>query len=306
MSTSIDPRSDCLLLAIQRINDRIQTAQAQMSSGYRINKSSDDPAGAGLVVTIQSMLSKSEQAKLNLNRYSSEVNSAETALSSAVDVLDRAISIATQASSDTFKADRTSLSSQALDLLQQMLGLASTSVEGRHIFSGGADGETPYVLDLANGPTGVSAQIQFTSPPTILDATGVALPTALTADGIFDAADSSGNPLPENVFSALNQLRLALEHDDTSEVQSALESLQAASAHMNRQLAHYGALQQRLDDAKTVAEKFELNWTAALSDVRDADIPTAAIELTQSQVNLQAAYSAAAQNQRLSLFDYLN
>jgi len=305
VTTSINPRSDSLLLAIERISGHIESAQAQMSSGYRINKASDDPASAGLVITLQSMLSKSGQAKLNLNRYSAEVNSAETSLSSAVELIDRAIALATQAASDTFKADRTSMSSQAADLLQQMVGLASTSVEGRYIFSGGADGKVPYLLDLANPPTGVSAQMQFTPPRTILDATGVALPSALTADTIFNATDSSGNPLPENVFAALNQLRLALENDDTSEVQSALDSLQSASSHTNRQLAHYGALQQRLDDAKAVAEKFELNWTAALSDVRDADIPTAAIELTQSQVHLQAAYSAAAQDQRLSLFDYL-
>lgn len=305
MSTSIDQRSESLLLAIERINSRIESAQVQMSSGYRINKASDDPANTGLVITIQSMLSKSAQARLNMNRYSAEVNSAEASLSIAVDLIDRAIELAARAASDTFEADRRSLSSHARDLLQQMLGLASTSVEGRHIFSGGNDAQGPYILDLANPPTGVSAQSQFTPPRTILDATGVALPSALTADTIFNATDAVGNPLPENAFAALNQLRLALENDDTSEVQAALSNLQTASSHMNRQLAHYGALQQRLADARTVAEKFELGWATALSSVRDADIPAAAIELTQSKVNLQAAYSAAAQDQRLSLFDFL-
>ena len=65
-------------------------------------------------------------------------------------------------------------------------------------------------------------------------------------------------------------------------------------------------VENRVQDATDLAQKFQTQQQAELSQIRDADIPSVAAQLTQLQVQQQAALSVEANvAQMKNLFNYL-
>jgi flagellin-like hook-associated protein FlgL len=131
----------------------------------------------------------------------------------------------------------------------------------------------------------------------------------LTAQQIFDdQADGgagSGNPAPDNVFSAVGQLLTALQGGSGSGAQAALSSLQAASTHLNDESSVYGAAQNNLTAAGNSASQTLIQLQQQLSNEQDADEAQASLNLTQATTDEQAAMSAQAMLKPQSLFTYL-
>jgi flagellin-like hook-associated protein FlgL len=137
-----------------------------------------------------------------------------------------------------------------------------------------------------------------------------------TAQEIFDSSEAG-----KNVFAAVNALRLALTNgptvpeDDpdygtqlaaqTAAVGDALLAVRQARDHLSAELAHAGVVQNRVEEAIQFASKLELRQRTALSNLQDADVAAAALELTQAQTHQEAALQARAMLPTSSLFDYL-
>jgi len=85
----------------------------------------------------------------NLGRVKTEVDSAETALRSAITLVVRAQTLGAQGANGTASAqDRIVIAGEIGAILQRLVGVADTSVEGRYVFSGDADQQSPYAIDL--------------------------------------------------------------------------------------------------------------------------------------------------------------
>ena len=67
---------------------------------------------------------------------------------------------------------------------------------------------------------------------------------------------------------------------------------------MNQQLEFYGEAEDRVSTATDLAQKFQTQQQAQLSNLRDADIPTVALQLSQAQTDQQAALSAEAKSSK--------
>jgi flagellar hook-associated protein 3 FlgL len=303
MTFRINSQADQFLLAVQRLQAHAGKTQSQISSGIRVSSASDAPADVNAILGLQNLVARSVQSRSNITRYRAEVDASELAISKAVELMERASVLAATGGSELPNVNRPLLASQAEDLLRQMVALAGTNADGRFIFSGANDQQAPYVLDLQQ-PGGVQLQVTISPARQVEDAAGVTLPQPLTADSIFDTTGPSGSS-QSNIFAALNHLRLALAQDNVVEVRAAAGKLSAGAAHLNEKLAYYGSLQNRLEDAASLAIRFELNWQQSLSELRDTDIAAAAVDLTQTRTQLDGAYGAQAQRPAVSLFDYL-
>ncbi len=303
MTFRINSQAEQFLLAVQRLQAHAGKTRSEISSGIRVSSASDAPGDVSAILGLQNMVARSVQSRSNITRYRAEVDSSELAISKAVELMERASVLAATGGSELPNVNRPLLAAQAEDLLRQMVALAGTNADGRFIFSGASDQQAPYVLDLQQ-PSGVLRQVTISPARQVEDAAGVTLPQPLTADSIFDTA-GKGGANPSSIFAALNQLRLALAQDNVVEVRAAAEKLSSGAVHLNEKLAYYGNLQNRLEDAASLATKFELNWQQALSELRDTDIAAAAVDLTQTRTQLDATYGAQAQRPAVSLFDYL-
>lgn len=297
----LDTANQRFLADIQRTQRRQNVAEEQISSGLRLRVASDDPDHVDILLATRAELQNSRQIRSNLDQYKTEVDTAETTLQSAVKALERVRTLGTQGLNDASPANqRPTLANEVVAVLGQLVSTSRASVQGRYLFSGDTDQVAPYTVDLSQ-PNGVAPYAGAVSSTRLAEnQNGVRFQIARTADQIFD------NTAPgKSVFGAVNALRLALANNDTPGIQSALSAIQTASDHLNNQLAFYGTAQNQISTAIDDGSKLELSLKAQISEIQDADLPSAILELNQTKIGLAAAYQAHAALPRKSLFDYL-
>src|SRR5580658_6773600 len=137
MISSLDPASQSFLAGVDQIQQRLQTAQTQLTTGLQINNVSDAPSEIADIWQLNSELDQTNQTDTNLGQVATEVNTAQTALQSAVTLVEQAETYGAQGASDTSSATtRQDLANQLGAILQQLVSTANTTVEGRYIFAG--------------------------------------------------------------------------------------------------------------------------------------------------------------------------
>ena len=135
--------------------------------------------------------------------------------------------------------------------------------------------------------------------------TGVTFHVSMTAQDLFDQRDSGDNPTANNAFAALNTLVQALQSGNNTTITQAVNGLQAASNYVNQQTGFYGAAENNVSSALSLAQKFQTQDQTQLSGLQDADTTSLAIQVTQASTAINAALSAQAHKPTSTLFDYL-
>ncbi|HVY91223.1 MAG TPA: flagellin [Bryobacteraceae bacterium] len=306
MDLTINGANQQYLADLQLTQAQIAQAQAQLSSGYRLQKASDDPAALSQIYELQTKIAFNQQTQSNLNGAQTELTAADTALQSSIAALSSAVTLAAQGANSSYTAEqRANLAIQVQGIQQSLISASQTQVNGKYIFSGDLDSQPLYQLDSTQ-PNGVLQLATATNTRTIQDVNGTAIATARTATTIFDAQDSTGTPVSGNVFAAVQSLITALQNNDTAGIATASDSLKAASEYLNGQLAFYGTAENRVADATQLAQKFMVQDQTDLGNVQNADVPTAALQLTRAQTQQQAALSVEAKiQQQPNLFSML-
>jgi len=306
MGLTINASSQEYLTNLDRTLTQMQKAQEQVSSGLRLQQASDDPSAVASIFELQSRIAQNQQTQSNLGSVQTELNSADSSLQSAITNVQNALSLATQgATSSATAAERTNLASQVGSILQNLVGISQTQVNGQYIFSGDQPSQPMYQLDPTQ-PNGVRELLTATATRVITDVNGTSIAIAKTAQDIFDARDAQGNPQPGAVFTAVNSLMTALQNNDQTGITQAISSLHTADDHLNQSLAFYGNAEDRVTGATALAQKFLLQNQSDLSAKQDADIPAAALALTKAQTQQQATLAVEAKIQQIpNLFSLL-
>jgi flagellar hook-associated protein 3 FlgL len=306
MLQTLDPMRNQFLNDLTSLQNRMTQTQAQLTSGIRISQPSDDPAAVGDVLQLQSDIGMTTQVTNNLNSVQSQVNTASGVIQNAVSLLDQARSLAAQGASATLTpTQRTAMAAQAEQILNTLVADSRATFDGQYLFSGDNSSQPAYQVDLSN-PNGVDRLVAAPATTLIQDSSGVTFAVAKTAQDLFDHRNPDDSLAADNVFAAVNNLRVALTNNDQAGVTAAAGSIQTAQDYLNQQGAFYGAVQNRITNALDVAQKFQLQSQTALSNERDTDVAAAATDLTQEQLSEQAAMQAQASMPRNSLFDILS
>ena len=300
MNSLFDARTEQFFNDLKQINSRLTTAQRQVSSGKRIEKASDDPDSITNLTHNQADLARLSQTKTNLQRVTTEVNTAEQALESAVSVFDQVRTLASQATSTTMTAQtREGLAGQIGSLMERMAGLANTQVDGRYIFSGDSDQSAAFTLDLTQSPPWSDYQ---GTPATrqVMDSVGTRITISKDASEIFTSSDAS-----KHVFQSMEDLRQALLANDDAAIRTAINPLQGVSGHLNAMLASYGYVQNQLSEATNATVKTSLAISTEKAGIEDADITEAIVAMQTLKFNQEAALQTRGAMPTKSLFDYL-
>jgi flagellar hook-associated protein 3 FlgL len=223
----------------------------------------------------------------------------------SVSLLDQARTLAAQGASQTLSSSgRIALAAQAQQILSSLVDASRATFAGQYLFSGDSSSQPAYDVNFANA-NGVDRLVTAPATRLIQDSNGVVFAVSKTAQDLFDHRNPDDSLAPDNVFAAVNSLRIALTNDDAAGTAAAAASIQKAQDYLSVQSTFYGAVQNRVTNALDIAQKFQLQWKSALSNERDTDIAAAATDLTQEQLSEQAAMQAQASMPRTSLFDLL-
>lgn len=300
MLQRLDSATARFLNDLAEIGRRLFVAQRNLASGRRIHTASDAPDEVSSLLQVRAELAHIVQIQANLGRVRAEVGTAEQALQAAVGVLERAAVLGTQGANGTQTAEqRRMIALEVESLLQQMVGLAGTTVEGRYVFSGDADSQPTFTLDLTLSDP-VSAYLGAPATRQIMHPSGRTFAVSRTGEEIFDNPDPS-----RNLFGAINHLRLALGANDEDAIVAALGEVRSAQTHLNSQLAFYGTVQNQVAEATEFAYRQEVRLKTRLSEIEDTDMTEAVVALNQERQQQEVALAAKAKLSPLSLFDFL-
>lgn len=180
---------------------KLARAQLQVSSGKRILKPSDDPAGSTLMLSFKRSLASS-------TRYSEAIVSGRTMLDSGASNLQDATGILTEARALVLQGmnapldprDRQLLAGEIALIRDRMIDIANAQIGDRHLFSGTATGERPFQEEVVGGKRIVSYHGNDEAQE-LLVGQGITVRTTIAGENVFKQQQRTGT-----AFSGLTGL----------------------------------------------------------------------------------------------------
>jgi flagellar hook-associated protein 3 FlgL len=188
------------------------------------------------------------------------------------------------------KDEMASTATEIRGLRDQILSLANSEVNGRHIFSGS---------DVLNSPFAISGDVVTYQGDMNVNSVEV-------APGYFVRQNVPGDSIFSSVFSAVNGLLTALDSGDQAAAQTALKQFSGAVGNISQTRAQVGSDLGVLQDLEGELDTRGTNLKTRQTQIEDANLAEVATELTRIQTALKATLTAASLvNSKNNLFDFL-
>ncbi len=167
-------------------NFQTQTIE-QLTSGYRINNSGDDPAGLAVANQYQSSIAELTQGVLNGNQGVNALQIADGGLSNITTILNRLQTLATESASTTFTGNRANINTEYQQLVSQITQQASNIG-----LAAGGQLNTKNEIYIGGGNTAPNSQVSvdLSGPENQVDAAGLGLTNTSVLGG---GAELTGN-----------------------------------------------------------------------------------------------------------------
>jgi flagellar hook-associated protein 3 FlgL len=276
---------------IENLNSSLSKASRQVSSGKKLNQLSDSPAGSADLVSLTEQSLRIDLYRSNADTGSYFLGVADSALNEVNNLVTSVYTTGSQATSDTITDDvRTTLAAEVRSLRDQILSLANTEVRGRYIFAGSQVTSTPFALS--------DGSIHYQGDG---DVSSIRVDDALEVElGI------PGSTAFNDVFASIDALLTGMDAHDLSGIKAALDQFAGALSQLGQARGQIGAKLNLLENVKSTLDSQEIALKSRRSQIEDADMSKAVVQLNQTQTALQAAISAGATafTQR-NLFDIL-
>ncbi|WP_316858530.1 flagellin [uncultured Cohaesibacter sp.] len=195
---------------LNKSSNSLSTNIANLSSGSRISKASDDPAGLAIATQISSDLTTLEQASENASNSLAILQTADGGASTIADILERMVSLASEAASGTMTDDERALIQTEFSALLEEIDstCSSTTYNGVSLLDGSSNFADETVETAATYDTGASAGYAAEATGEDASATfsinGTEITISSESDGT-STADMSAEDLAEAINSALHE-----------------------------------------------------------------------------------------------------
>jgi flagellar hook-associated protein 3 FlgL len=294
------------LANLQTNMQRMSESQQQVSSGLRIQKASDDPAGASRAIQTRGSIRALDQYQRNISLANTRAATEETALSQLGDILTRAKQLAMSQGTGTADANTRATTKVEVDqLLQAAIQLGNTQDGDEYLFGGKWGDQAPFdASQTAQSPYYVSLDPDTGLPR---EPSGVNQ-TEISAGRYMQATHDGKQVLIDSgVIAALKELSDALANTSApqSAIQTSLGSIDSAFDNLQVLIGENGARVNQLDVTSANLAAFSINLKTLKSDVEEVDIEQAVTELVSRQTAYQAAMLATSRVMGLTLADYL-
>lgn len=135
--------------SLQNANERLDTANQQLTTGYKFTSAGDDPVGMSQAQSLSTKIGLYNQYNNNAGLLNSSLSLEETSLTSINTSLSRAYTLMQQANSGALSStDRASVATSLSEIQKQLLDLMnSKNADGEYIFGGNQSQTTPFTAD---------------------------------------------------------------------------------------------------------------------------------------------------------------
>ncbi len=272
------------------LNEALETASRQVSSGKKLTRLQDSPSGSAELVLLKAQLADIDQYKTNIDSSTFFLNVADSALSSAYNLVTTIFTRGSAAASGTTDAaGRASLATEIGLLRDELLSLANTQTRGRWIFAGSDVKDAAFTM--SNGALAYQGNA---------DVNRIEIGESLEVN-----ANIPGSAIFLPLFEKIDALLQAINSGNSSAIQGALSDMAPALAEITKARVQLGVDLRRLEDVTIDHETQQLNIETRRGNIEDADMAKAITELNQIQSALKASLTAQASVQQYNLFDFL-
>ena len=243
----------------------------QLSSGLRINRASDDPAGLALADSLEADSRIATVAIRNAQDGISITSIADAALDQIGGILNRMAELAEQSANGVYTNDqRSALSTEFLALGSEIERIATTT--------------TFNDVSLLSNSSSIAIQVGLTSGST----------SVITISSVLGTLSSLGL-----ASSGSSRMTYSISANTTTAAQSAaqnaLDAINTAIDNVSTARGNVGAAESRLSVAIDNLTVMRDNLVEAESRIRDVDVAEAAAEMVRLQVLQQAGTAVLAQ-----------
>ncbi|MBS4172823.1 flagellin [Bacillus sp. FJAT-49736] len=249
-------------------------AMERLSSGLRINRAADDPAGLAISEKMRAQIRGLNQASRNAQDAVSMIQTAEGALNETHAILQRMRELSVQAANGTYNAEDLDAIQQEIDQLTEEITRIGKDT----------DYNTMKLLDGSKKSFSIQIGANAGQSMTIEMADMRAAAIGLTGSGTG--------------YTTKGTLDLSTSESASNAIEKIDNSIKIVSSQRSRLGAYHNRLEHTINNLENTAE----NLTAAESRIRDADMAKEIMEFTKQSILAQVAMSMMAQaNQQQSM-----
>ncbi len=286
------------------LRTRAENYQAQMSSGSKLERSSDNPVAASRLRGLARQEKLAGIDRTSAGRASADLSLADAAMSDMTDALIRAQELAMEASNSTLTDTQRASIGQELDqIFNNLLSLANARDSSGHALFGGESAGDAYSLDAAGKPVYVGTNSSGELP--LGDGQSVTRSMTGPAFLSFTGADGAATDL----MSVVRTLASALSGGSAdpagaagsalADLKTGLDTLSTGQTVIGTRLAWI----EVTDDRRVNLSELRSSEEADLGGV---DLATALAQLQETMTVLEASQASFTRLASLNLFDRLN
>ena len=280
-------RMEVMRQTASSMGSRVAELNEQVATGKRINRPSDDPGRVSQLHNIRQQLSNQDVYQKNSSQAEQLLNVADTSLRDIHATLTEARELAVQFVNETYNADQRAEAANVTDsLFGRALSSANVRFNERYIFAGTAyDG-------AAFGDDGT--YLGSTDHPETVVGDGLTVKTGFDGSDVLTGSS--------DMFDALENLKSALNADDTAAIASSLDDIDAALTDLEKARVEVGGEMRRSLDASDLASNLEVELTQAKASIEETNVVDAYSKLVQLQTNFDAAMQVTSMQRYSGLF----
>lgn len=265
----------------------------KLSSGYRINKASDDAAGLAISENLKAGIRGLNVARRNANDGVSLVQTAEGGLNEVGNILSRLRELAVQSSSDTIgNTERGFLNKEYMQLKDEVDRISkSTEFNGTMLLVGDQESMPDSLKNRSNAfPLDIQVGKNWSED---IDGKDVRNSTnSIRIDlQTINAQTGGENSLGIGAVDDSDGTRV----DDKENAQRSLAVLDTAITKVSEHRSYLGAIQSRLTSTITNLGIQVENNSAANSRIRDTDFAEESAKMVQSNIVKQSGIAILGQ-----------
>lgn len=290
---------------LNKLSDSLGTLQQQISTTNRLTHSYDDPVAAAQMRKLQAADTLSTTIDANTDAANASLTQTSSTITQFTTILTSIQTLATQAATATANAsDKANIGTQISGLYQNLVDLANTKdAYGNSLFSGTASGAA-YTQDASGNatyagsgtPASVSLGGSMTVTPTV---TGPDLMNFTMSGGQTGNLLSSVKSLADGLTAG------TLTADQMNATGGTFDQLNAALDQLTTTQTVVGTRMTWVTTAQDIQTSATTQRTKTESDVGGTNLVTAAAQLAQQQLALDASQASFIKLSGLSLFNYM-
>ena len=286
---------------------KVFETQAQLSSGKKLQKPSDDPALATKINNLKSQIDVNQRYLTNLNRMEDTLKMQESTVAGSIELVSRIKELSVQGANDTYSAsDRKTMAIEVKELIRALADLGNMrGTDGAYLFSGYSQNTAPF----SESSLGVVTYTGSADHQKVLVDEGRSMQIGIPGSELFGSVQhlnsTTGVTSSIDMFTALGAMYQALVSNDADAVRANLDKVSSVHEHMTIQQSNIGSRMKRVETLTHAIEDRDYTYKTLQSSMEDLDYVEAASRLKNQTLALQAGQQTFAQLSGLSLFKYI-